>query len=375
MKLKLIIHIILVAILISSCRVAKLKNDITGIWYFDTRLNNEYANNSGFSYSILFDFQKEGNVLIKYLSEKRDTVFKWNIQNDSLIFDNQKSRILDINKDSIVISYGGNLGYTVILKKAKTYNINKTTDEIKQILKKNIWRNNQSNATYEYFEDDILLLQNKGYDYKLKDTSINLNIDTWKVLKYDNFFFYYTPNNPFSNEIHQFINVNDSEFTISGNYHNKEIKFKTIKFNNAKWNKEDLIGKWICKNTNNKAYAIPYNENLKPNNRRIFFNGNLTFEFKEDELICKIDTFTYAKKIKWKLSKDKNSIILKYTLEDKSQESNYYSCAGIINLNDTLFTLKLFDNIITTTNERNIPMKIYLNLIQDFKKITNLNNK
>ncbi len=370
-------------ILLISCKTQRIENEIRGVWIFDNKINNLYLNDtSGFfgsQYPIIYDFKENGELVFKNYGYK-DTIFNWFVKSDTILsIDSLDYSIYSLNQDSIsLIDYNAVDTFWLTFKRPKEIKLDYNKTEIENILLSNIWSIddtlNQGWAThFEYFDNKTMIYRYKIFDRNLNDTTDNLQLETWGVAKYKDYYLLYNYKdmllgNGFMDRINQIIDINQTSYTISDSYSkNKKVKFvsKKNRFdNNEKLG--NLKGNWISNNSKDKTYGRYIPNRAIEHGRIALFEGDLNLSVKEKIISFKIDTLEPLE-YSWQLSKDGKTLILEYHIDEPERKGIHVDYVDILELTDAKLKIRLFDNNYYTGLEK--PNSYLLNMIQEFEKV------
>lgn len=382
------ILLILIILIIQSCERKDLSDSIYGVWIFDREIRNQFLNNEdgylGIQYPIIYDFKKNGSLVMKnYLI--KDTTFSlhWTITNDSILtVDDIEYIIHGINEDSIsLIRIKDSDSIWRIYRRPMDIKIEVNERMIFKILTSNIWTAEDLKEYswanhFEYFKNGTMVYRNKFFDRILQDSTENLQLENWAIAKYDNYYFLYGIDDPFRNRgnfdyFNQIVSINNTSFSLQENYEgtSREMKFKAKKpIENWEVLHENMIGIWNSKNSNNRTYGKYGPDRLFKSGILALFEGNLIFEIDSDKLIYRLESLN-PRLCNWTLGKDAKTLILEYSTENGPINDTYFECINILNLTDSRMKVRLFDYSFETDLEK--PKEYYLNLMQEFIKEKN----
>lgn len=370
-------------ILLISCKTLKIKNDIHGVWIFDNTINNLYLNDtSGFygsQYPIIYDFKKNGDLVFNNYGYK-DTIFSWFLKSDTILtIDSLDYSIYSLNQDSIIlIDYNAVDTFWLTLKRPKNIKLDYKKQEIENILLSNIWSiddtANQDWAThFEYFDNKTMIYRYKIFDQNFNDSIDNLQLETWGVAEYKEYYFLYSYfdmmlGNGNFDRINQIIDINQTSYVITDSYsQNKETKFIVKSVNS---NYEDKIGKlkgnWKSFNSKNNTYGENIPNRAIEHGHIALFEGNLNLSVNDNKISFKIETFKPIE-YNWQLSKDGKVLILEYHIDEPERKGIHVKYADIMELTEKRLKIRLFDNNYYTGLEK--PNNYLLNLIQEFERV------
>lgn len=370
-------------ILLISCKTQRIKNEIRGVWIFDNRINNLYLNDtSGFfgsQYPIIYDFKDNGELIFKNYGYK-DTIFNWFLKSDTILtIDSLDYSIYSLNQDSIsLIDYNAVDTFWLTLKRPKKIKLDYNKPEIENILLSNIWSiddtANQNWATYfEYFDNKTMIYRYKIFDRNFNDSTDNLQLETWGVAEYNDYYFLYSFNdmmlgNGNFDRINQIIDINQTSYVISDSYSkSKKTKFNVKSMNSNYQDRIDkLNGNWKSFNSKENTYGRYIPNRAIEHGRIALFEGTLNLSVKENIVSFKIDTLEPLV-YNWQLSKDGKILILEYHIDEPERKGIHVEYADILELTDTKLKIRLFDNNYYTGLEK--PNSYLLNLIQEFEKV------
>jgi len=378
---KLIIFLGLVFLF--SCKGQRMNDKIQGVWIFDSKINNLYLNDTsgffGHQYPIIYDFKENGELVLKNYGYK-DTIFNWFIKSDSILtIDSLDYSIYSLNQDSLrLIDYNRADTFWLTYKRPKEIKLDFNKSEIENILLSNIWSIddtlNQDWAThFEYFDNKTMIYRYKIFDRNYNDSTDNLQLETWGVAKYNDYYFLYNYNdmqlgNGFMDRINQIIEVNQTSYTIVDSY-SKDNKVKFVSKKSRFDNKEKLDklkGNWISNNSRDKTYGKYIPNRAIEHGRIALFEGDLNLSVQEKSISFKIDTLASID-YSWQLSKDGKTLVLEYHIDEPERKGIHVEYADILELTESKLTIRLFDNNYYTGLEK--PNRYLLNIIQEFEKV------
>ena len=360
-----------------------MNDKIQGVWIFDSKINNLYLNDTsgffGHQYPIIYDFKENGELVLKNYGYK-DTIFNWFIKSDSILtIDSLDYSIYSLNQDSLsLIDYNRADTFWLTYKRPKEIKLDFNKSEIENILLSNIWSIddtlNQDWAThFEYFDNKTMIYRYKIFDRNYNDSTDNLQLETWGVAKYNDYYFLYNYNdmqlgNGFMDRINQIIEVNQTSYTIVDSY-SKDNKVKFVSKKSRFDNKEKLDklkGNWISKNSRDKTYGKYIPNRAIEHGRIALFEGGLNLSVQEKSISFKIDTLASID-YSWQLSKDGKTLVLEYHIDEPERKGIHVEYADILELTESKLTIRLFDNNYYTGLEK--PNRYLLNIIQEFEKV------
>ena len=369
-------------IFLFSCKGQRINDKIQGVWIFDNRINNLYLNDTsgffGHQYPIIYDFKENGELIFKNYGYK-DTIFNWGLKSDTILtFDSLDYSIYTLNQDSIIlIDYNRADTFWLTLKRPKEIKLDYNKTEIENILLSNIWSIddtlNQIWAThFEYFDNKTMIYRYKMFDRNFNDSTDNLQLETWGVAEYKDYYFLYSYHdmmlgNGNFDRINQVIDINPNSYTISDSYGiNKEVEFHSIlKGSNNQNELNKLIRNWTSHNSESRAYGKYIPNRAIEHGRVALFEGDLQMLIKEKTLTLKIDTLEPLV-YNWQISKDGKTLILEYYIDEPERKGIHVEYADILELTETKMKIRLFDNNFYTGLEK--PNRYILNLIQEFER-------
>lgn len=371
------------SLLLLGCNNQKMINKISGVWIFDNEINNLYLNNTTDFFPtqrpIIFDFQTNKKLQIKNYSYK-DTLFSWSFKTDSILkFNKHEYKIHTLDSNNLtLIDYSRPDTFWLFFKKPKNVNIELSKNEISEILISNSWTiqdttNKRWDTNFEYFNNGTVTYRYKIFDRNFEDTLDNLQLETWGVAAYKNYFFLYgymdmMLGNGNTDRINQIIDISPKSYTITETIDKKISEIKYIS-KNQKDNRpiaiEKLKGNWISKNSREKTYGKSIPKRAIENGIIALFEGDLLLNIYDKQLSFQIDTLNPFK-YNWQLSKDGRILILEYQIDEPEIKGIHVAYADILELTDDKMKIRLFENNFYTGLEN--PERYLLNLIQEFEK-------
>ncbi len=370
-------------ILLISCKTKSLKKDIQGVWIFDKRINNQYLDDTsgflGYQEPIIYDFQENGEVVFKNYSYK-DTIFNWFLKSDTILtIDSLDYSIYSLNQDRMsLIDYNAVDTFWLMFKRPKKVKLDYNKPEIEKTLLSNIWTidnmiDHKWETNFEYFDNKTMIYRYKIFDRDLNDSSDNLQLETWGVTKYNDYYFLYSfrdmlLGNGNFDRMNQIIDINQNSYVISdSNRKSKKAKFKAKSVNsNCQDRINKLNGNWKSFNSKDNTYGRYISKTAIKLGRIALFEGNLNLSVKENTVSFKIDTLEPLE-YNWQLSKDGKILVLEYQIDEPKRKGIHVDYADILELTDTKLKVRLFNNNYYTGLEK--PNRYLLNLIQVFEKI------
>ncbi len=370
-------------IFLFSCKGQRINNKIQGVWIFDKKINNLYLNDTSGVLScqepILYDFKKNGKLIVKNYGYK-DTIFNWFIKSDSILtIDSLEYTIHSLNQNSIIlIDYNAADTFWLIFKRPKQVKLKYNKNEIENILLSNIWSINDSlnqewATHFEYFDNKTMIYRYKLFEKNFNDTSDNLQLETWGIAKYKDYYFLYSyidmrHGNGNINRINQIIDINPNSYTILDlNSKNKKVGFHSImKGSNNQKELKEIKGNWMSYNSKNRTYGKYIPKRAIEQGWIALFNGYLNMSIQKKFLTLRIDTLEPLK-YTWQLSKDGRTLVLEYHINEPKKRGIHVEYADILELSEYKMKIRLFDNNFYTGLEK--PNRYILNLIQIFEKV------
>lgn len=372
-----------ILVFLLACQRQKTEDKIQGVWVFDSKINALYINNShgysGFQRPIVYDFLENGAMVInKYPYNSINA--HWSINSDSLLtIDSTNYTIHILNHDSLVLlDYNTADTFWLTYKRPKEVRIDYSKSEIEKILLSNNWSiedtvHQKWLGNFEYFDNNTMVYRYKIFNRALNDTVYNLQLETWGVAKYKDYYFLYNYYdfmhvNGNMNRICQIVDINgDSYTTVGFEFDNKETKFN-IKAtpSDIKHLINKLKGNWTSINSIDKTYGAFYHPRRENKNKRVaFYEGGLHLSIGDKSLSLKLDTLKPID-YSWQLGKEGKTLIYEYTIDEPGREGIHVDFANIIELTDTTMKVRLFNNNFYTGVK--FPSSYHLNMIQEFKR-------
>ena len=371
------------SILLMGCNNLKKSNKISGVWIFDNEINNLYLNDTSDFFKtqrpILFDFQNSKKLLIKNYSYK-DTSFIWSLKNDSiLMISDLEYTIHRINRNNLtLIDYNRPDTFWMFLKKPRNISINYSKEEISNILISENWTNEDTieehwDSNFEYFDNGTVLYRYKIFDKNFKDSLDNLQLETWGIAEYKNYFFLYgyadmRLGNGNIDRINQIVNISPESYTLTATIDSKIEEFSYLKKNlgeKRQENIEKIKGNWISSNTKEKNYGNYLPERAIADGFIELLEGDLRLNISNNKLSFEIDSCAPLES-NWRLGKEGRTLILEYEIDEPEVQGINVKYVDILELSDTRMKLRLFNNHFYTGQQK--PERYILNLIQEFEK-------
>ncbi len=375
--------LVLLAIFDCSCQNKTIENKLNGVWFSESNEHNLFSvgffkiesDSSRFfpqNFPVLYDFKDNGVLLIKDL-EGKDTTFHWSMKSESSI---------TINNLDFKVKFNGSDNLKLVFRKDNDYRefsfikprkikIEKTEEEIKNILLSNVWsvkdKTLESFATnFEYLDNKTIIYRDRFFDNKQNKETNNIQIETWGITKYKDYAFLYNYVNMKIgignwNSMKQISEVSDSTYSLIDTFNKRENHYRK----KGQYNNEKISGKWKSVNSLNQSYGR-YNTNAVKQGRWELFVGDLELLITNDKLFFKIKN-TEPNIYDWQISKDSKTFIFQTKINESERKGIHVECADIIELSDKKFKIRLFDNHYFTGKEK--PQIYLLNLIQEFERI------
>lgn len=387
MKRFTLLFIVLLAIFDCSCQNKTIEDKLNGVWFSESNEHNLFSvgfltiesDSSRFfpqDFPVLYDFKDNGVLLMKNLDGK-DTTFHWTMKTKST---------LTINNLDFKVKFNGSDKLKFVFRKGNDYRefsfikprnikIEKTEEEIKNILLSNVWSVKdttlESYATnFEYLNNKTVIYRYLFLDNKLKKETDNIQIETWGITKYKDYYFLYNYVNMKIgignwNSMRQISQISDSTYSLIDSFHRKEINYRSKGKQNNIETSEKILGKWRSINSLDKPYGI-YNKNAVEQGRMLLFDGNLELQISESKLTLKIKDYQPIE-YNWQISKDSKTLVIESENNNFWTEGIHVDCADILELTDKKLKIRLFNNFINF--ESAISQMFILNIIQEFERI------
>jgi len=212
------------------------------------------------------------------------------------------------------------------------------------------------------------------FDRNFEDTLDNLQLETWGIAEYKNYFFLYgymdmMLGNGNIDRINQIVDISPKEYTITSTIDGKtsEINYVSKRQKDIRPSTiENLKGNWISKNSKEKTYGKYVSKRAIENGMITLLEDNLLLNITDSQLSFKIDTLD-PKKYNWQLSLDSKTLVLEYQIDEPERKGVHVAYADILELNDSNMKIRLFENNFYTGLKK--PERYVLNLIQDFERV------
>ncbi|NME72783.1 hypothetical protein [Flammeovirga aprica] len=359
--------LILILIIASSCNPHRFLYKPNKKWILNYKLQESF-DSSFFTITrpILIEFNKNGTQTLSQLGYK-ETKYNWSINEDTLLFESDKSIIKKLDKDSLILQEHNGFIY---FSRAKKIKINKTKEEIKTILQTYNWINKQDKEV-EFFDNGTMIESELLYNYNLEDSAKTMTVNNWGIAEfYENLYLYYfvdlTTNSGYRNVIYQLNSVTDNSFSFFDEY-GKLITYKR-KFSESKLDSSLLQGKWVSHNSLDKKYQRYTKELYSGDDRVVIFDGDLIMEIENDVLTFQIDSLRKIK-YNWRINKEGNVLFLdeKMTLDNGKEVTYGIHVLFINSFTDDLIKSRLECGVLY--GELSDENSYYLNILQDFHKV------
>lgn len=387
MKRFTFLFIVLLSIFDCSCQNKTIEDKLNGVWFSESNEQNLFSD--GFMkiesdslrffpqrFPVLYDFKENGVLLMKNL-EGKDTTFHWSMKSKSTITINNldfKVKFYGSNNLKLVFRKGNDYQDFSFIKPRKV-KIEKTEEEIKNILLSNVWSAKDTTlenlaTNFEYLDNKTVIYRYRFLDNKLNKETNNTQIETWGITKYKDYAFLYNYVNMKIgignwNSMRQISEISDSTYSLINRFNKKENHYRK----KGEYNNENSIrkisGKWKSVNSLNQSYGR-FNTNAVKQGHWDLFVGDLELLITNDKLFFKIKN-TEPNIYDWQISKDSKSLIFQAEINEPEIKGIHVECADIIELSDKKFKIRLFDNHYFTGTEN--PQIYLLNLIQEFERI------
>jgi hypothetical protein len=387
MKRLTILFIIFFVIIDCSCKNKIIKDKLEGVWFSESNEHNLFS--VGFmkiesdssryfpqNFPVLYDFKSDGTLLMKNI-EGNDTTFHWSMKSKST---------LTINNLDFQVKFNGGDNLKLVFKKKNDYRefsfikprkikLEKTEEEIKNILLSNVWSVKDTTlenfaTNFEYLDNKTVIYRDRFLDNKLKKETDNIQMETWGITKYKDYVFLYNYVNMKIgignwNSMRQISQISDSTYSLIDSFHRKEINYRSKGKQNNKATTESILGKWESKNKLNGLYGI-YNKNAVEQGRMVLFDGDLELQICESKLILRIKDYQPIE-YNWQISKDSKTLVIESVNSKYWTEGIRVDCADILELTDKKLKIRLFNNFF---NFENVNSQMFiLNIIQEFERI------
>ena len=381
MKIRILLYFISIFVLI-GCKSQQLNKKIEGVWIFESKFNSLFIDDEdrlgGFTYPVIYDFQKNKKLIFKHYGYK-DFIHQWALTNDSILtLDSLNYKVITLNDKTLTLLDQNNLdSHILFLHKPKEVRLDNSPEEISKILVENNWFlndsiNKNSDASFEFVDNGKMIYRYKIFDRSLKDTTYNIQIENWKIIEYKGYKLIAhikEPNNDaYFNQINQILTIDSLSHTLLSSYRGIPSinSFSKKNFVNKKKKIEKLlIGKWIGYNSKEKTYGNYADNNSK---RTALYEGNLTIEFNNSDMLIKLDSLN-PYKYKWFVTKDGNTLIQENHIEDDLEKGSFFSAIDLLQVSKDSIKARFFNNYYFTSSRFDIPNLYYINLIQDLKRI------
>ena len=249
MKIFTLLFIVLLAIFDCSCQNKTIEDKLNGVWFSESNEHNLFSvgfltiesDSSRFfpqDFPVLYDFKDNGVLLMKNL-EGNDTTFHWSMKSKST---------LTINNLDFKVKFNGSDNLKLVFRKDNDYRefsfikprkikIEKTEEEIKNILLSNVWSVKDTTldnfaTNFEYLDNKTVIYRHRFLDNKLKKETDNIQIETWGITKYKDYVFFYNYVNMKIgignwNSMRQISQISDSTYSLIDSFHRKEINYRS----------------------------------------------------------------------------------------------------------------------------------------------------
>lgn len=370
-----------------SCQKTPEEN-LYGVWIYDGIASESDLYDYVFQETLIYHFKEKGEFFARnYSSLERDLNSTWEFLSDSILkIDSIQYTIKKLTKDTIQLvehrEYMGDDEWITFLKAKKT-SINKSKEEVENILLSNIWSIEDSSKIYwethfEYFNNKTMIYRYKmgefdGHEPSPMDSLDNLQLETWGVDHYENHFFLYHYHNMLLsngnfNRLHQIIDVKDNSYSISDsrskNNISRFIRKENIDLKQS--TQESIIGSWTSHNSKDKFYEIYLSKNDISQGYLQLHEGPFQVDVTESIVNFKLDTITPLDWT-WRLSKDGRILVLEQEWDEPPHVGTHVEYADILELTENQMKLRLFDNKFYTGARK--PGRIIVNQVQEFKKL------
>ncbi|ANQ48575.1 hypothetical protein MY04_1198 [Flammeovirga sp. MY04] len=357
----------LILLLASSCNSHRLLYHPEGKWIFNYQLHENLDSSvSVYTKPILIEFDEGGKLIFSQLGFKESTN-TWLVNDDTLIYNSNKSIIKKLKRDSLILKENNDYYY---FSRPKKRIINQSKTEIESILQTNIWMNDQGREV-EYFNNNTMIESDITYNYNLEDTTKSITLNNWGIAEFNQnyYLFYYkdlATNSGTKEAIYQLHSVTKKSFSFV-NESGKIISYYKKK---EEFEKDQSLfkGKWVSRNSKDKRYRRYARDLYSKDESMILFDGDLIMEISDSILTFQIDTLRKIE-YNWRINKENNILFLdKKTTLDNGKEI-------VLNI-DYIYLNSVSTDLIKSRLENYIlydeldDQKSYLlNIYQDFQKV------
>lgn len=370
---------------LTNCHNNETIGLLEGVWVYDYRINNLYLNDtSGFfktPATTVLDLQPSGDLIVKNFGY-RDTTFTWSLKSDTLInLGNLEYRLFEVNSDSLtIIDYNSADTFWIVYKKPIQTKLKKSISEIKETFVNSLWTVTNQNirawqTNVEYFNNNTMLYRYPMFNRTLKDSTDNLQIETYGIGQYKDYYFLYNfldweTGNGSSTSINQILDVNPESYSINEyvNGENETVNYVSKHFDSEdlQRTRTNLIGRWSSNNSADKSYGEFIPERAIKNGQMELFNGILSYELNEDGTsLILLNDIEYAS-ARWMISKDCRTLIFEHEINEEDRQGVYIEYVNILETEKQQLSARLFSTNYYTGKEK--PSRYLLNIFQDFRK-------
>ena len=372
-----ILTFLIIALTMISCKneETRIRDKIKGIWIFQGRIKQKELKNAikdnYFKNQVLFHFKTNKKLIIRNF-KNYDTIFNWNVTEDSILkFDKYKYFIDSINKEKMNLyeyKYGDTIQY--VFMRPLNVDLNISLQKAEKILTTNIWqhKNTEYNPFFiEFFDDHLMYKRFKHFDNNVNDSINSYYQSIWELYKYDNFLFLNDPVLSDYGRVFQIVGLDYDSLKLIGDYYSGSTqKFKSKNYlDKRKLYRKLLLGNWVSKNTNDRRYR-DNSEKIRMRSpfceHAFLFEGEVKLNIDIDMAILNIDDLQPIE-YEWNLGEDPNTLILKKKFDDNDY---YLEPHYILELTERKLKIRLNSFYRIGKYKPNI---LLINDIQEFHKV------
>ena len=361
------------------------EDKLRGVWMYEGLASEEDIYDYVFQETLIYHFKKKGDFFARnYSSLDGDLNSNWELLSDSILkIDSIQYTVKKLTKDTLQLVEDSDYNRTewITFLKAKRTDINKSKEEVENILLSNIWSIEDSSKIYwethfEYFDNKTMIYRYKINDHEglpsPMDSLDNLQLETWGVDYYENHFFLYHYHNMLLsngnfNRLHQITDIRDNSYSISDSRSKNNIsRFVSKESVDLKHsNTEKIVGNWISQNSKDQFYESYLSKSDIDEGYLQLHEGPFHLHITKSIVNFRLDTITPFD-WNWQLSKDGRILVLEAQWDEPPHVGTHVEYADIIEFTENKMKLRLFYNRFYT-GARN-SNKIIVNQVQDFKK-------
>ena len=329
---------------------------------------------------ILFDFKSDGSVLIKNFAY-RDKSALWRWTSDSILtvdslnyviksFDETTLKLLDLNRVDTFWMY---------LTRPLNTKLDKTPDQISEILLSNTWTNVDSigsnwDTHFDYLNNGCMI-----YRYQLPpeyafESLDNLQVENWRVATYEKFTFMYSYRDmPFGSgsleRLNQIVQIDQDSYSLVeiSRDQSSVVKYRAKKEKDLREATREIIsGHWRGANSSDQSYGRYISKKALERGICSLYEGETAITITQDSIEIKIPKappLSYS----YRLSRDGRSMILEMAINEEYINGIAFDYCDIVGYTDSTLDIRLYNNSIYT--EASEPISRYLiNTIQKLKR-------